>query len=193
VTVDLSGNEGLVKASEDALYAAIDIIKDGVNTADIGEVIEETIKSHDFRSITNLTGHGLSQYNSHAEPSIPNRKEKKGVILEEGDVIALEPFATDGVGKIFEKGSHAEIYQHVNVKPIRSRDARMLLKEIEVYKTLPFAVRWLSTNRASFALKQMERAGLVKAFPILKEKDGVLISQAEHTVIVQKDGYEITT
>ncbi len=41
ITVDLSGNPDIVKASEDALAAAIDLIKPGVSTGEIGTAIEE--------------------------------------------------------------------------------------------------------------------------------------------------------
>jgi methionyl aminopeptidase len=69
VTVDLSGNnEGLVKASEAALNEAIKIIRDGVSTIEIGEVIENTIRERGYKPIVNLTGHGLMRYNSHAPP-----------------------------------------------------------------------------------------------------------------------------
>ena len=70
VTVDLSGNnEGLVKASEAALNEAIKIIRDGVSTVEIGEVIENTIREQGYKPVVNLTGHGLScsTYNSQRE------------------------------------------------------------------------------------------------------------------------------
>jgi len=192
LTVDLSGNADLVKASEDALNAAIDVIKSGVNTAEIGSVIEDTITGYGFKPVMNLTGHGLAQYLTHAPPSIPNRHIDQGVTLHEGDVIAIEPFATDGAGKIAD-GSWAEIYHVVAHRPVRLPAARKLLKELEPYKTLPFAKRWLTSDRPDFALRQLERAGVVMSYPVLKEIAGGLVSQAEHTVIVTDDGCEITT
>jgi methionyl aminopeptidase len=192
ITVDLSGNGDLVRASEDALAAAIEIVREDVNTTEIGEVIEGTIRGYGFIPIMNLTGHGLAQYDAHTYPPIPNRKAKRGVILKEDDVIAIEPFATDGAGSVRES-TGKEIYQLVKVKTARSQEARELLREIEPYKTLPFAKRWFSSHRTDFALKQLERIGAIKSFPVLKEVSGGLISQAEHTVIVQKEGCEVTT
>lgn len=193
ITVDLTGkNADLVKASEDALQAAIDVIRDGVNTAQIGNVIEDTIEGHGFKPVMNLTGHGLSQYITHNPPSIPNRHIDHGVDLHEGDVIAIEPFATDGAGKIAD-GSWAEIYHVIAKKPVRLPAARKVLKELEQYRTLPFAKRWLKSERLDFALNQLERAGVVRSYPVLKEVAGGLVSQAEHTVIVTADGCEIIT
>ncbi|MDY6865100.1 MAG: type II methionyl aminopeptidase [Halobacteriota archaeon] len=192
VTVDLSDHPDLVEASEKALSSAIGIIKAGVNTAEIGKIIEETIESYGYKSIVNLSGHGLGRYDAHTPPTIPNKKILKGVQLKEGDVIAIEPFATDGAGRITERGV-PEIFMVQNVKPVRSHEARELLKELEKYNTLPFAKRWLKTDRLDVGIKQLERAKILKSFPILKEDGNGLVSQAEHTVIVEKDGCEVTT
>ncbi|KXS44526.1 MAG: methionine aminopeptidase [Methanolobus sp. T82-4] len=193
ITVDLTGKYGeLVKASEAALYAAIDTVKDGVNTAELGEVIEDTITSMGFKPIGNLTGHGLDRYIPHAPPSIPNRRIGNGNVLRSGDAIAIEPFATDGTGKVYD-GTLTEIFQVVRKKPVRLPAARKLLKELEPYRTLPFAKRWFKMEKLDFALLQLEKAGVVHSYPVLKEIGGGMVSQAEHTVIVTDDGCEITT
>ena len=190
-TVDLSGHPELVKASESALEKAIEFIHGGVNTADIGGVIEDEITSFGYKPVINLTGHGLAQYIQHAPPSIPNKRIPHGVVLEEGDIIAIEPFATDGAGKIHDAGN-AEIYHVVADRPVRHPSARKLLKEIEKYKTLPFAKRWLG-ERVDFAMLQLVRAKIIQSYPILKEIEGGLVSQAEHTVFITEDGCEVIT
>lgn len=191
ITVDLSGNPELVKAAEAALEEAIKFIHDGVNTSDIGGLIDETITSYGYKPIINLTGHGLAQYIQHAPPAIPNKRIPGGVILKEGDIIAIEPFATNGAGKIHDAGS-AEIYHIVAERPVRLPSARKLLVEIQKYKTLPFAKRWLGEH-IDFAMMTLARANIVRPYPILKEVQGGLISQAEHTVIITKDGCEVIT
>ncbi|MFZ2411097.1 MAG: type II methionyl aminopeptidase [Candidatus Methanoperedens sp.] len=191
VTVDLSGNPKLVKAAESALDEALKLIHAGVNTSDIGGVIEDTISSFGFKPIINLTGHGLAQYIQHAPPSIPNKRMPHGVVLEEGDIVAIEPFATNGAGKIHDAGN-AEIYHIVSDRPVRHPAARALLQEIGKYKTLPFAKRWLGEH-VDFAMIQLVKAGVVQSYPILKEINGGLISQAEHTIIVTEDGCEVIT
>ncbi len=191
VTVDLSGNPKLVEAAEAALEAAIKSVHAGVNTSDIGGVIEDAITSFGFKPIYNLTGHGLAQYIQHAPPSIPNKRTPHGVILEEGDIVAIEPFATNGAGKIHDAGN-AEIYHVVSNKPVRHPAARELLKQIEKYKTLPFAKRWLG-ERVDFALIQLVKAGVIQPYPILKEVRGGLIAQAEHTILVTGEGCEVIT
>lgn len=193
MTIDLSGEySDLVKASEAALSAAIDTVASGVNTAELGAVIEDTINSYGFKPVGNLTGHGLAQYLPHVSPSVPNRKVSGGAVLQTGDVVAIEPFATNGVGKVVD-GTLKEIYQLVDVKPVRMPAARKLLKELVPYSTLPFAKRWLKTEKLDFALMQLERSGIVHSYPVLKEVSGGMVSQAEHTVIVTDDGCQVTT
>ena len=193
VTVDLSGeHEELVRASEAALNEAIRTIRDGVSTVEIGEVIERTIRAHGYKPIVNLSGHGLARYNSHAPPTIPNVRYEHGVLLRENDVVAIEPFATGGVGKVVESGT-VEIYGLIKAKPVRVPEAKKLLEEIKTYQGLPFAKRWLPRDRLDLALRTLKNAGALREYPVLREEDKGLISQAEHTVIVTKDGCEVTT
>ncbi|MGB8218469.1 MAG: type II methionyl aminopeptidase [Candidatus Methanoperedens sp.] len=191
ITVDLSGNPKLVEAANAALEEAIKFIHSGVNTSDIGGVIEDTIGSFGFKPISNLTGHGLAQYIQHAPPAIPNKRTPGGVILETGDIVAIEPFATNGAGRIRNAGN-AEIYHLVSERPVRHPSARALMHDLEKYKTLPFAKRWLG-ERVDFAIIQLVKADIIQAYPILKEVQGGLISQAEHTIIVTEDGCEVIT
>ena len=193
VTVDLGGHPNLVEASKAGLAAAIELVEPGASTADLGAAIEEAIRGYGYNSVANLTGHGLGRYQAHGEPSVPNRKVEKGVLLSAGDVIAIEPFATDGVGRISE-APQTEIFSFVAKRPVRSPPARALLKQIqESYSTLPFARRWLSGERIDYALNQLLRAGILHRYPLLWEAEAALVSQAEDTVIVVENGCEVTT
>lgn len=192
VTVDLSGNSDIVKASEAALAAAIDIIKPGVSTGEMGAAIEESIRSYGLSPIMNLTGHGLSQYEAHDNPAVPNRYVEGGYILKEGDVLAIEPFATNGAGFVYD-GNWAEIYSIIRKKPVRMPAVRNVMKQAEEYRELPFAKRWLVSDKLDFSLLQLEKAGILRSYPVLIEKTGGLVSQAEHTVIITSDGCEVTT
>lgn len=191
ITVDLGNNRELVKASKDALYAAIDVVKAGVSISEIGKAVEDAIRGYGFKPIVNLTGHGLLPYLAHAPPSIYNYATEKGTKLEEGMVIAIEPFATDGVGKVAERGE-CEIYSLIQAKPVRMKMARELIKEVEVYKTLPFAKRWLR-KAPEIIISKLVREGVFRAYPVLTEVGGGLVSQWEHTLIVEDGGATVTT
>lgn len=193
LTVDLSGHDKLTEASKAALEAALELIEPGVDTKDLGTAIESAITGYGYKPVGNLTGHGLLEYEAHAEPSIPNRAMEKGVILKAGDVVAIEPFATDGQGRISE-APITEIYGFSMHRPVRLPQARELMKEIqERYKTLPFARRWLKGERTDFALTQLLKAGAVHRYPVLWEVEGARVSQAEHTVVVFEDRSVVIT
>ncbi len=192
VTVDLGDNRELVQAAKDALHAAMDIVKAGVSISDVGKAIEDAIKEHGFKPIVNLTGHGLQPYIAHAPPTIYNYATGSNAKLEEGMVIAIEPFATNGVGKVGER-SECEIYSLLHPKPVRMKMAREIIKEVqEKYLTLPFAKRWLS-KAPDIILSRLVREGVLRAYPVLTEVSGGLVSQWEHTMIVEEGGARVTT
>jgi methionyl aminopeptidase len=193
ITVDLSGTPDLVEASAEALEAAIETVEAGVDTGEIGAVIEETIDGYGYNPVVNLTGHGLGHWEQHTAPNIPNRAVSQGVTLEAGDVVAIEPFATDGSGKVRE-GNEEEIFALDGGGSVRNRQARQVLEQItEQFRTLPFATRWIDSDRASMALRRLKREDIVHGYPVLKEEEGRLVSQKEHTVVVTEDGCEVTT
>lgn len=185
-TVSLGGNEELIKASEDALEAAIQIFKPGTKLGEVGKVIQEKIRSFGFVPVVNLSGHGLGIYDLHAGITIPNYDNGDQRELREGQIFAIEPFATSGEGKIIE-GKLSGIYRLENKKPTRNMTARKMLDFIEKeYKTLPFAKRWLVKKfpTANFALRILEKEGILHQYPQLPEKTKALVSQAEHSVKV---------
>ncbi|WP_435077312.1 type II methionyl aminopeptidase [Halococcus sp. AFM35] len=193
ITVDLSDTPDLAEAPEAALDAALELVEAGVSTGDIGARIEEVIDDYGYNPVVNLTGHGLARWEQHTPPNIPNRAVSQSVELEAGDVVAIEPFATDGSGKVGE-GNETEIFALENERSVRNRDAREALDQItEQFRTLPFATRWLDVDRPEMALRRLERQNVVHSYPVLKEDAGNLVSQKEHTVIVTENGCEVTT
>ncbi|MCX8207016.1 MAG: type II methionyl aminopeptidase [Methanothrix sp.] len=193
VTVDLSGHPDLVDASRAALDAALELVAPGVSTCEIGRAIESAIEGYGFRPVSNLTGHGLTRFNAHTEPTVPNRSCASGVELRPGDVIAIEPFATNGSGRISDSPV-VEIFGFTSRRPVRDRRARAMLAEIETrFNGLPFARRWLRGESVDYSLQRLIRAGAIHTYPVLWEIEGAMVSQAEHTVIVTESGCEIIT
>ncbi|MBI2664478.1 type II methionyl aminopeptidase [Candidatus Woesearchaeota archaeon] len=196
-TVDLSGNNSeLVKASRNALNAAIKIVKPGIKLSEIGEVIQGEITSLGFSPIRNLSGHGIDRFELHTRPTVPNFNNNDSTVLSSGQIIAIEPFATTGEG-IVNEGESAEVFMLLAHKPVRDAAARKILELIESYEGLPFAKRWLIADFPQFkvelALRQLQLTGAVKGFPPLVEKARGLVSQAEHTVLVTDSGCEVLT
>ncbi len=196
-TLDLSGKyKEMLKANQLALDKAIDLVKPGVSTTKIGEVIQNTLTESGYKPIENLTGHEVEQYDLHAGLSIPNIPISYDQKIVEGMVLAIEPFATDGYGRVIES-QLAEIYSLIKKKAVRMRDARILLKKIENRKKLPFADRWFSKDinpmKLSLVLRELVSKDILKAHPVLHEKEKGIVSQFEHTMIVTEDGCEVIT
>jgi len=190
-SIDLGEHEELVECAERALKNAIEIIEPGVNTAEIGREIEEIAKEFGFNPVYNLTGHGFLPYIAHAPPTIYNYSVERGVEIKEGMVFAIEPFITSGAGKVVER-KEVQIYSVISNKPVRMKMARELLSEVEKYRTLPFAKRWLKNPR-EIILSKLVREGVLRAYPVLTEIKREPVSQAEHTIVVREGGAEIIT
>lgn len=90
----------LIEATQEALQAAIKIIKPGVRTGDIGAAIEAVAKKYNLAVVEDLGGHSLGKV-PHEKPYIANiGTAGKGEALPEGLVIAVEPIFTEGKGDI---------------------------------------------------------------------------------------------
>jgi methionyl aminopeptidase len=197
-SMDLENNEEnkkLIEASKKALEKAQKTIASGIAANEIGKKISETIENFGFSSVINLSGHQIETYELHAGVSIPNFDDKKKIILDEG-LYAIEPFATNGNGKIHE-GKPSGIYLLIDNKKPRSQTAREILNFIqEKYKTLPFCSRWLVKEfgiKALFALRQLEENNNLHQFSQLVEKEGAKVSQTENTILVNKNENIVTS
>lgn len=184
----------LIKATEEALRAAIKEAYTGNEICKIGRAIKETLQSLGFSPIKNLSGHGLAEYSVHSGLTIPNFDNGNTKVLEEGMHIAIEPFATRGEGVVVE-GAPSNIYKLEILKTPRNFTARKVLKfVVENYKTLPFARRWVENKVRGSAITfpLLVRDGILHSYAQLKEKSNALVAQTEHSMII-KDNPIVTT
>jgi len=196
ITVDLSGSySDLKKASEDALRSAIKEIVPPMKVGEIGAIIQEVIESYGYKPISNLSGHVMERYLLHSGINIPNVRETSNECIDVGDIVAIEPFATEGFGQVVD-GSERYIFKFLRVRPLRLPIARKLLKLIEdKYPYLPFSERWILKENVKYrsALRNLVSSGCIYAYPVLIEKKRGIVSQAEHTVLLTENGVEIIT
>jgi methionyl aminopeptidase len=187
--------EKLIESSKRALENVEQNISSETTLGDIGKIIERTILSYNFKPVANLSGHSMEQYNLHAGVSVPNIANNSDFKLNEG-LYACEPFATNGNGNVHD-GAKGNIYSFIQDKTPRSPIARKTLNFIkENFGTLPFAGRWITKEFGSqgrLGLMQLEREHILHHYPILTEKKGKLVSQAENTFLIEKNKVTITT
>jgi methionyl aminopeptidase len=86
----------LLRATEKALVAGIAAAVPGNHMGEISHAIQKEIEDAGFSVVRELGGHGVGGA-VHEEPFIPNfGKPGDGPILEEGEVLALEPISSAG-------------------------------------------------------------------------------------------------
>lgn len=188
----------LKEAVEAALQNAIGLMVPGNKISQVSAAIEKTIRAAGFNPIVNLTGHGVGQYEVHASPAIPNISTNSPYVFKEGDVFAIEPFATTGIGMVKETAG-TQIYRWLSDRHTRFPESATILRlGRDRYNSLPFAKRWLvkdakiSPAKLALVLKQLVESGSLHEYPPLREVSDALVAQAEHTVIVGKEPLVVT-
>jgi len=191
--------ESLVDTAEHALKTAIENVHPGMATGRLGATIENTIKTRGFKPISNLCGHQIGRYIIHTGTSIPNVPQLSFSKFRQGGIYAIEPFVTtaNAVGKV-ENGDEATIFRFVKSRAPASPHARKLLKHIEDnFRTLPFAERWLQgivpEENHKEAFRQLLNSKALMEYPVFVEVSRQTVAQAEHTVLVLKNGCTVLT
>ncbi|OPY28990.1 MAG: Methionine aminopeptidase [Methanocella sp. PtaU1.Bin125] len=181
----------LIAAAEQALADAIAAIRPGVTAGAIGGIIEASARRNGFSVLRSLYGHNLEHDCLHGGLTIPNYDDGSRQKVRDGDVIAIEPFLTPGSGEIVRLRG-GDIFQLIrrNCFVPEGRE-KILLSHIERnYNGFPFARRWLPDPDGADRLARMS---IAIEYPMLVEKDGAVVAQAEHTIIVGRDGNRIIT
>lgn len=90
------GTKELLEVTEQCMWAGINAAQAGNKLGDIGHAIQSLAESHGFGVLREYVGHGVGHV-MHEPPNVPNYgKPGKGMRLEPGLVIAIEPMITYG-------------------------------------------------------------------------------------------------
>lgn len=88
--------KALMAATEESLYAAIEMAKPGIRIGDLSAAIQEYNEKRGFSVVREFVGHGVGA-NLHEDPEVPNfGKAGHGPRLMPGMVIAIEPMINSG-------------------------------------------------------------------------------------------------
>jgi len=190
MTVEVGSDryKDMIKASRNALKAAIKLVEPGRKLWELGEAQLSEAEALGFTTIKNLSGHTIERYKVHAGVSIPSFNNKDKTELKEGWQIAIEPFVTDGQGMIKEK-EPATIFMVEKDKGVRSPHARKILDFVKPLNGLPFTSRWLTRKfgrgSAALGMRELKQSGMVRGYPPLVEVSGGVVAQFEHSMIVK--------
>jgi methionyl aminopeptidase len=90
--------------TRDALWAGIGALREGGRLSDVGHAVEQVVRPHGYGLLEDYTGHGIGTA-MHEPPHVPNLAPKgpgRGMALERGLVLAIEPMAVLGSPDVVE-------------------------------------------------------------------------------------------
>lgn len=94
-------DQRLIRATQEALAAAIDVAKVGNRLGDLSAAIGAVAEDYGYLVNTDFGGHGVGR-EMHGEPHLPNKgRAGRGMPLRPGLVIAIEPWFMAGTDQIF--------------------------------------------------------------------------------------------
>ena len=86
----------LLAVTEEALFRAVEQCRAANRLGDVSHAVQAHVEANGFSIVRSLVGHGIGR-NMHEEPQIPNYGPPgRGIVLEEGMVLAVEPMVTAG-------------------------------------------------------------------------------------------------
>ena len=93
--------EKLISITKQAFFEGIKYAKAGNRIGDVCHAIGEFVEKNGYSVVKEFQGHGIGR-NMHEDPGIPNYgKAGKGIKLEPGMTLAIEPMVIEGKPDIF--------------------------------------------------------------------------------------------
>ncbi len=128
----------LLAASRKALENSIAQAVAGRRLSAIGKASEETAKAFGFKTIRNLCGHGVG-HTLHDEPEMINNyyDPRDTRILEEGLVIAIEPFISEKENHVIEQKDGWTLKTPKGTRAVQFEHTVMVTKGKPMILTLP--------------------------------------------------------
>jgi methionyl aminopeptidase len=95
--------ERLMRVTADALAAGIDAIRPGAHVSDVSGAIQDAAEAAGYSMVREFVGHGIGR-SLHEDPQVPNyRTGARGVRLQAGLVLAIEPMVNAGRPEVYVK------------------------------------------------------------------------------------------
>lgn len=202
--------DNLLYASSDATYTAISMSGPDARLLELSEIIEEVISSYqlpedsklkniDIKPVKGIGGHNILPYKIHGDKFIfssPDKEAQGDLKMKDGEVYAIETYATNGSGLI-KRSEDLNVCTHF----MENTESEKLLfldskihYDIKKRNNLPFTLNWCDIKDNTFFEKF--RHGVIdksiSVFPPLFDNDDESkVSQFEHTIKIKENNIEI--
>lgn len=93
----------LVQVTKQCFYKALEMFAEGNRLGDMGAAVQQHAEAHGYSPVRALVGHGIGR-NMHEDPPVPNYGTAgRGIKIERGMVLAIEPMINAGTFKVFTR------------------------------------------------------------------------------------------
>jgi methionyl aminopeptidase len=161
--------------------------------------MQEVIKNHGFKTVSNLTGHQVGRYLIHVGNLLPNVHRFTLTKIKSGEVYGVEPFVTtsDAAG-VVEHGVAGNIFRFLKKRSHKNPYVKKLQNYIRKnFYTLPFSERWLQQilprDKYKMAFSNLLSSHIIMSYPVFIEASRNPVAQAEHTILIIDDGCLVLT
>jgi len=193
VEVGTKKYRSLIEASKRARDAVAEFVGTGTPINEIGRAVEINMAQEGFRPIKNLCGHQIKQYNLHAGISIPSYNDGNTDRLMPGMIVAIEPFATNGEGRVTD-GQPGNIVRILRERKLADPKAQEFFEYARnEFRSFPFCARSCDFPDAEAHVKTLLRHGVLSSYAQLIEAKKGIVTQHEHTFYIAGERAEVTT
>lgn len=208
----------VLNASRESVFNTIKLSGPEQRLDELSEYIDEIIQSYEvdiggdllpIKSVAGIGGHNIKKYKIHGGKLIlsrPDYEVQGNQKMEDGEVYAIETYATTGYGIMTQnddliKCTHYMSADHNDInnnKNITKKDKKIfrktdLYKWMDTRKGLPFSSSWIigKIPKLEKAFKNGIPSGQVIAYPPLYDEENSVVAQFEHTIHVKDGAVEI--
>lgn len=207
----------VLEASRESMFEAIKLSGPDQPLDEISEMIDEVIQSYEvqigsstlpIKPIQGIGGHNIKQYLVHGGKlilSTPDYKLQEGQRMEDGEIYAIETYASTGNGIMTQND---ELYKCTHwmetekeltddkpnlKKPKKFFGKTPLYAWLKTRNGLPFSSSWIHGKipKLEKAYKTGHQHGLLMGYPPLYDEQNSVVAQFEHTVRIGESATEI--
>jgi methionyl aminopeptidase len=204
----------VLEASRESVFSTIKLAGPGQRLDELSEYIDEIISSYEvdiggnsleIKPVKNIGGHNIEQYRIHAGKLIlskPDYDVQKNTRMEEGEVYAIETYASTGYGVMTQNDSLVKCTHYMetdkNIANITKKDKKRfskleMAKWLKTRNGLPFSSSWINDkmSKREKSFRVGLESNILTAYPPLYDEENSVVAQFEHTIHIKDGSVEI--